>query len=149
MSRRHILGTLVITSLLTLGIAAPAAAASSIDYVALGDSYSSGVGAPGQVGLCQQSPYGYPGQWAGRNRPRTFVNLTCGGAPTDDVRNLQVPLLSRGADLITITIGGNDAGFGRTLGACLVGTDADCTAAVVAAETDLRATLPAKLDATY
>src|SRR3954451_7078064 len=120
MSRRHILGTLVITSLLTLGIAAPAAAASSIDYVALGDSYSSGVGAPGQGGICLQSPNGYPGQWASRNKPKSFTNLSCGRAVTGDVRNLQAPLMSRSADLISITIGGNDAGFAPTVLSCQV-----------------------------
>jgi len=152
MSRRHLVLSCLAIPLLVLLAGSPAAAATTshhTDYVALGDSYSAGVGAPGQVGPCQQSPYGYPGQWAGRHRPRTFVNLTCGGATTDDVRNLQIPLLSRQADLISITIGGNDAGFGETLLACLTGTDATCAAVVAAAETDVRATLPAKLDATY
>ena len=62
MRRTTVLGTLVTTSLLTLSIASPAAAAAGdVDYVALGDSYSSGVGAPGQSGLCLRSPNGYPG----------------------------------------------------------------------------------------
>ena len=72
MSRRHlVLGCLAIPLLLTLAGAPPAAATRShhTDYVALGDSYSAGVGAPGQVGLCLRSPNGYPGQWAGRQPP--------------------------------------------------------------------------------
>ncbi|MBM2621605.1 SGNH/GDSL hydrolase family protein [Actinoplanes sp. LDG1-06] len=146
------LGMLVTSSLLTLGIAAPAAAAASYastDYVALGDSYSSGVGAPGQSILCFQSKQGYPGQWAARNKPKSFTNLSCGGAETGDVRNLQVPLLSRSADLISITIGGNDAGFASTVLGCQVGTDASCAAQVTSARTDITSSLPAKLDATY
>lgn len=149
MSRRHILGTLVTTSLLTLGIAAPAAAASSIDYVALGDSYSSGVGAPGQSGLCLQSPNGYPGQWAARNAPRSYTNLTCSGAETGDVLDAQAPLIPGGADLISITIGGNDAGFASTVLSCQVSSDASCARTVANAEADIGATLGGKLDATY
>ncbi|WP_433295488.1 SGNH/GDSL hydrolase family protein [Actinoplanes sp. CA-030573] len=150
MSRAHlVLGCLVTVSLATLGVAAPAAAASSVDYVALGDSYSSGVGAPGQTGLCLQSPNGYPGQWVSRNAPRSFTNLACGGAVTGDVRNLQVPLVPGGADLISITIGGNDAGFAPTVLSCQVSSDAACAQKVADAEADISATLPAKLDATY
>jgi lysophospholipase L1-like esterase len=149
MSRSHVLGTLIATSLLSLAIAAPAAAASSVDYVALGDSYSSGVGAPGQVGLCLQSANGYPGQWVSRNQPKSFTNLACGGAVTGDVISYQAPFIPRGADLISITIGGNDAGFASTVLGCQVSSDAACAQKVAAAESDIRATLPAKLDATY
>ncbi|MET0418517.1 MAG: SGNH/GDSL hydrolase family protein [Actinoplanes sp.] len=153
MSRRlFVLGCLVISSLLTLGIAAPATAApayADTDYVALGDSYSSGVGAPGQSGLCLRSPYGYPRQWVARNNPKSFTDLTCGGAVTGDVRSQQVPRLSSGADLITITIGGNDAGFAPTVLSCQVSSDAACAQTVANARADITATLPAKLDATY
>jgi lysophospholipase L1-like esterase len=148
--RLSLLGCLVsVLSLFTLGLAAPAGAASSIDYVALGDSYSSGVGAPGQSILCFRSPQGYPGQWAARNKPKSFTDLSCGGAETGDVRNLQVPFLSSGTELISITIGGNDAGFASTVLGCQVGTDAACAAKVATARTDITSSLPAKLDATY
>ncbi|NMO51220.1 SGNH/GDSL hydrolase family protein [Actinoplanes sp. TBRC 11911] len=152
MSRRlTLLGCLVTTTVLCLGVAAgPATAASAdVDYVALGDSYSSGVGAPGQRGLCFQSPNGYPGQFANATRPRSFTNLTCGGAVTGDVRNLQVPFLSSGADLISLTIGGNDAGFAPTVLSCQVSSNEACAAKVAQARADIEATLPAKLDATY
>jgi lysophospholipase L1-like esterase len=150
MSRRHlVLGCLVTTSLLCLGVAAPAAAASATDYVALGDSYSSGVGAPGQVGLCLQSSNGYPGQWVSRNSPKSFTNLACGGAVTGDVVNTQVPFIPSGTDLISITIGGNDAGFAPTVLSCQVSSDAACAQTVADAKADITGTLPAKLDATY
>jgi lysophospholipase L1-like esterase len=151
MSRRlTFLGCLVTTTVLFLGVAGPAAATSSdVDYVALGDSYSSGVGAPGQHGLCLQSPNGYPAQFAERTKPKTFTNLACGGAETGDVRNLQVPFLRSSADLISITIGGNDAGFAPTVLGCQFTTDAACAQKVAQASNDIEATLPAKLDATY
>jgi len=105
--------------------------------------------APAQSGLCLQSPNGYPGQWVSRNAPKSFTNLSCGGAVTGDVRNLQVPLIPRGADLISITIGGNDAGFAPTVLSCQVSSDASCAQKVADAEADIRSTLPGKLDATY
>jgi lysophospholipase L1-like esterase len=150
--RLTVLGCLVTSSLLVLGLAAPAAGASSFadtDYVALGDSYSSGVGSPGQVGLCLRSPNGYPGQWVSRNDPKSFTNLSCGGAVTGDVRNLQIPFLSSRADLISITIGGNDAGFASTVLTCTVASDATCAASVANAREDITTSLAAKLDATY
>ena len=153
MSRRlTFFGCLVTTTVLSLGVAGPATAASSyadVDYVALGDSYSSGVGAPGQRGLCLQSPNGYPGQFATRNEPKSFTNLSCGGAVTSDVRNLQVPLMSSSADLISITIGGNDAGFAPTVLGCQISSDAACADKVAQARDDIENTLPAKLDSTY
>jgi lysophospholipase L1-like esterase len=153
MSRRSLfLGCLVTSSLLTALAATPASAASAYadtDYVALGDSYSSGVGAPGQVGTCLRSPYGYPGQWATANQPKSFTNLACSGAVTDDVRNTQVPQISSSADLISITIGGNDAGFAPTVLSCEFSSDAACATTVANAEAGISATLAAKLDATY
>jgi lysophospholipase L1-like esterase len=147
--RNLVLGCVASTSLLALFAASPAAAASNVDYVALGDSYSSGVGAPGQTGSCLRSPNGYPGQWAAANSPQSFTNLACSGATTDDVLSTQVPALSSGADLITITIGGNDAGFAPTVLSCEVSSDASCAATVAAAENDINQSLGAKLTATY
>jgi lysophospholipase L1-like esterase len=140
MGRR--LGCLVTSTLLSLAMSTPAAAAvnpADTDYVALGDSYSSGVGAPGQSILCFRSSRGYPGQWAARNNPKSFTDLSCGGAETSDVRNLQIPFLRSSADLISITIGGNDAGFAPTVIGCQVGSDAAY----------ITTTLPGKLDSTY
>jgi lysophospholipase L1-like esterase len=153
MSRRStVLGSLVISTLLTVLVAAPAAAASSattVDYVALGDSYSSGVGAPGQTGICLRGSNGYPAQWARHNDPATYRNVACGGAVTSDVRTFQVPYLSSKTDLVSITIGGNDAGFASTVISCTIGTDASCAATVASARTYVTQTLPGALDATY
>jgi lysophospholipase L1-like esterase len=149
MSRSHLaLGCLAALSV--IGLAAPAAeAASSVDYVALGDSYSSGVGAPGQTGLCLRSSNGYPGQWVSRNSPRSFTDLTCSGAETRDVLAGQAPFIPSGADLISITIGGNDAGFATTVLTCQVSSDAACAKTVADAESGITATLGGKLDHTY
>ena len=77
---------------LTLGLAAavtgtgtPAKAATSVRYVALGDSYSSGVGAGDESGSCDQSPNAYGPLWASANSPASFTFATCSGATTSSV----------------------------------------------------------------
>ncbi|MEU4622131.1 SGNH/GDSL hydrolase family protein [Actinoplanes sp. NPDC023801] len=145
----RIVSVLVTTSVLSLALAAPAQAASSIDYVALGDSYSSGVGAPGQSGTCLRSNNSYGPRWAAANSPASFQFLACGGAVTDDVRTKQVPAMRDGADLVSITIGGNDAGFAPTVLTCLTSSDSACAAKVNQGKTYVANTLPGKLDATY
>lgn len=150
--RLSLLGCLVTPSLLALAVATPATAATGFaatDYVAMGDSYTSGVGAPGQSVLCLRSPHGYPGQWTSRNQPKSFTDLSCGGAKTADVRSYQVPFLSSGADLISITIGGNDAGFAPVVLSCQVASDAACAEKVADARAEITAVLPGRLDATY
>ncbi len=152
MSRRTttVLACLVTSSLLTVLAATPAvAAASTVDYVAMGDSYSSGVGAPGQSGLCLRSPRSYTAQWAARNDPASFRTVACGGATTGDVRTWQVPFLSKRTDLVTITIGGNDAGFADTVVACTVGSEATCAGKVDSGRDYITRTLPGLLDRTY
>ncbi|MFC7527630.1 SGNH/GDSL hydrolase family protein [Actinoplanes sp. GCM10030250] len=148
MRTANVLATLVTSTVLSLALAAPAQAA-SIDYVALGDSYSSGVGAPGQSGTCLRSNSSYAAQWAGRNSPSSFQFLACGGAKTDDVLKTQVPAIKSGADLISITIGGNDAGFAPTVLTCLTSSDSACATKVAQGRTYVANTLPGKLDATY
>ncbi|GLY06017.1 SGNH/GDSL hydrolase family protein [Actinoplanes sp. NBRC 101535] len=143
-----VLATLVTSSILSLALGTPARAA-SVDYTALGDSYSSGVGASGQSGSCLRSNYSYAAQWAAKNSPTSFQFLACSGATTDDVLSTQIPTLSSGADLISITIGGNDAGFAPTVITCLTSSDAACVAKVNAGREYIQNTLPGKLDTTY
>jgi lysophospholipase L1-like esterase len=148
MSRATVLACLVSSSVLALTVAASPAQAAGIDYVALGDSYSSGVGAPGQSGSCLRSNYAYGAQWAAKNNPTSFQFLACSGAVTDDVVNSQVPAMRSGADLISITIGGNDAGFARVMETCVLLPTSSCLSAVSTAEAFITSQLPAKLDST-
>ena len=152
MSSRHtVLACLVTTSLLTLA-ATPAHASTGYadtDYVALGDSYSSGVGAPGQSGLCLRGSNGYPAQWAEQNDPKTYKNVACSGATTDDVRRQQVPSLTASTDLVTITIGGNDVGFAPVVITCTISSYDVCAARVQEARDYTEEAMAPKLDATY
>jgi lysophospholipase L1-like esterase len=153
MSRRTtVLACLVFSTLLSIIAATPAAAAAprtDWDYVALGDSYSSGVGASGQIGLCLRSANGYPGLWKAANDPKSYRSVACGGATTDSLRGTQLWPLTSGTDLVTLTIGGNDVGFASTVISCTLSSDSACAATVASAMELLDTEIPAKLDATY
>jgi lysophospholipase L1-like esterase len=128
-----------------------AGAASSVSYVALGDSYSSGLGAGSYIsssGSCDRSTNAYPEQWAAANSPASFVSVACAGATTSDVINGQVSALSSATTLVSITIGGNDAGFSSVMETCVLRSTSSCLSAVANAEAFVRNQLPALLDAT-
>jgi lysophospholipase L1-like esterase len=137
-------------------VGAPTAAAGptgTLQYVALGDSYAAGMGAPPYVSSsfsddCLQSNNGYPALLDPKGRIDLQVNATCPGATTTDVTAIldspQNPL-SREIRLVTLTVGGNDLGFAALAGACLAGTQDQCRQAIAAAEgnlTGLRSALP-------
>jgi lysophospholipase L1-like esterase len=134
-------------------VAAPslADAAAPVNYVALGDSYSSGVGAGSYIsssGSCERSTKAYPEQWAGSNAPASFVSVACSGATTADMLSSQVSALSAGTTLVSITIGGNDAGFSSVMETCVLESTSSCVNAVSTAETFVARQLPAKLNTT-
>jgi lysophospholipase L1-like esterase len=134
-----------------LGAAAPAYAA-SVNYAALGDSYSSGVGTNNYdpaSGSCERSPQAYAPLWAAAHAVASFDFAACGGATTDDVRASQLSGLSAATTLVSITIGGNDAGFADVVTTCQLGTDGACDVAVAASRAYATAVLPGKLDQTY
>ena len=63
--------------------------------------------------------------------------------------NSQVNALSASTTLVTITIGGNDAGFADVITSCRFGSTSSCTNAVNTAKAFATSTLPGRLDATY
>lgn len=130
-------------------VAAPARAADPTDYAALGDSYSSGVGTVAASGTCARSPQGYPQLWVDTHAVSSFAFVACSGATTDDVLANQLDALNGGTDLVTISIGGNDAGFASTILTCKFGSDSDCLTALGRADTYIDTVLPGKLDRTY
>jgi lysophospholipase L1-like esterase len=149
MRQRRLAFTSSVITLLFLGLFVSPAQAAAVDYVALGDSYSSGLGTPGARGLCLRSPQGYPQLWADDHQVSSFRTAACSGAVTDDVRTFQVWALNSGTDAVTITIGGNDVGFAEAMITCTLASDASCIAAVNRGRDYARNTLPGKLDATY
>jgi lysophospholipase L1-like esterase len=134
-----------------LVLVAPTAAhaATVVNYVALGDSYASGLGAGGETGPCSQSPNAYPVLWAAAHAPTSFVNATCSGATTTSVVNTQLGGLNASTTLVSITVGGNDVGFSTIMSTCVLQGTTACVNAVQAAENVAQTTLPAQLDAVY
>ena len=129
--------------------ATTASAAGAVNYVALGDSYSSGVGAGDYIsssGSCQRSTRAYPEQWADANGPASFVSAACSGATTADVLSSQVSALSGSTTLVSITIGGNDAGFSSVMETCVLASTSSCLNAVATAETFISTELRGRLD---
>lgn len=121
-----------------------------IDYVALGDSHAAGTGAGGyrlESGNCLRSQEAYAEQIAIDNRA-SFTSAACSGATTADIAS-QAAALNDGTDLVTVQIGGNDAGFSTLLGACISGTDADCDVALTSATAFMHGQLGAQLDGAY
>lgn len=136
----------------TLAPGAAAAAAPAADYVALGDSYASGTGTrtyDPASGDCLRSPAAYPELWVDAHDVATFVFDACSGATTADLLATQLTNLSVETDLVTVSIGGNDAGFSQVIGECQVGGPQQCDAAIERAETFIVEELPARLDDVY
>ncbi len=125
--------------------------ASSLEvrYVALGDSYSAGTGAGRYTAAgrrCERSASAFPQLWAARHHPASFVSVACAGATTATVRTSQLSALSARTTLISITIGGNEAGFSQVMETCVFQLPGACVKAVNTAESSVRKVLPGRLD---
>lgn len=137
-----------------LALAAPASAQSNVkqsnvNYVALGDSYSSGVGAGdyySSSGDCDRSANAYSVLWANANDPASYVSEACSGATTGDVISSQLSALSSSTSLVSITIGGNDVGFSSVMETCVLDSTSDCVSAIDTAEGEMTSELPGDLN---
>ncbi len=157
MRRRRFMVSAVV--LAALGAVAVTGAAARADeqgtYVALGDSYASGVGAgPYEDGACLRSVgRSYPARWAaghaGGAQQLGLVDRTCAGATIDTVRRDQLAALDARTRWVTVTVGGNDAGFSSTLQQCLQGGDAACHSAARTSIGTMTTRLPGALDGLY
>ena len=132
-------------------LAAPASAAAPT-YVALGDSYSSGVGTRAYLAdgtSCQRSVYAYPSLIA-RARGYALNFRACSGAKVADVTSKQLGALSASTAYVTISVGGNDAGFASVLTTCAQPSWAShCGAAIDKAQSYIKGTLPRSVRALY
>ncbi|GAB3909204.1 hypothetical protein GCM10029964_110380 [Kibdelosporangium lantanae] len=136
---------------LGLTVLSTPALAAGANYVSLGDSYSSGVGTGGPYsgGNCSRSSTAYPQLWANSHSPASFTFAACSGARTGDVLSSQVGSLQSNTTLVTISIGGNDAGFTDVITTCTLNDDTTCVNRVNTAKTFVNNELPAKLDSVY
>jgi lysophospholipase L1-like esterase len=138
-----------------LATAGPASAATlrnasaPVNYVALGDSYSSGLGAGDIIsssGSCDRSSVAYPKLWASAHAPASFAFVACAGATTSTVLATQLSALSAATTLVSITIGGNDVGFQSVMETCVLHSTSTCVRAVTTAEGEVASQLPGELD---
>ena len=130
---------------------AAAANASSYNFVALGDSYSSGVGS-GSYDLsssCDRSSHAYPALYNSATSPSSFTFVACSGATASDIESSQLSSLSSSTTLVSLTDGGNDAGFSTVMEDCILEDDNGCVSAVDSAESYVQNTLPGVLNTLY
>ncbi|MFE9933786.1 SGNH/GDSL hydrolase family protein [Streptomyces sp. NPDC005533] len=151
---RRVLPVLSTLVALTVGLTqqASAAPAAGERFVALGDSYSSGVGAGSYLsdsGSCQRSSKAYPYLWAAANAPASFSFTACSGATTSTVKSSQLAPLNSSTTLVSITAGGNDVGFANVMQTCVLQSEATCVSAVNNAITQINNTLPGSLSSLY
>jgi GDSL-like Lipase/Acylhydrolase family len=119
------------------------------DYVALGDSYSSGTGAGAyNEPTCWRSSYSYPALLAKAHPQWIFKDRTCYGAETYQVTHGQAEALSENTKWVTYTIGGNDSGFRDVLEACgsPFSTTTTCMELLATEKGFIENTLPKRLD---
>jgi lysophospholipase L1-like esterase len=134
--------------LLSPGVAHAAAP----NYVALGDSYASGVGTRTYIessGSCQRSTKAY----AYVDAVRIGANLTfvaCSGARVADVTANQLSSVTSSTNLVSVQVGGNDAGFSSVITECAKPSWlGDCSGAVANANSIITNTLPGRLNSLY
>ncbi|MFM9595340.1 SGNH/GDSL hydrolase family protein [Streptomyces scabiei] len=157
--RRSRLAAYLTSLLLAAGAALTGAAtahasqqAAATGYVALGDSYSSGVGAGSYLsssGDCKRSTKAYPYLWAAANSPSSFTFTACSGARTGDVLANQLGPLGPSTGLVSVSVGGNDAGFADVMTTCVLQSDSSCLARINTAKAYVDSTLPGRLDEVY
>jgi lysophospholipase L1-like esterase len=145
---RRLVGAVTVVCALSGGVTA---AALADNYVALGDSYSSGTGTRDYSlnSGCQRGPYAYPALIKA-DRPGTNLTfVACSGAKTGDVLANQVQSLSATTNIVTITIGGNDAGFSSVITKCAEPWPVSCDGDITNAQNYINNTLPGNLNSVY
>jgi hypothetical protein len=138
--------TVVAVSFLVL--ATPAGAAAADRYVALGDSFASGVGTGSYTlsSSCRRSVYAYPYLVAQQRPDTTLAFVACSGARTSDVMANQIQSVTATTSVVSVTVGGNDIGFADLIVQC---TLSDCSAALDSTRASLPNVLPSRLDMVY
>ncbi|WP_328611284.1 SGNH/GDSL hydrolase family protein [Amycolatopsis sp. NBC_00345] len=114
--------TVLVAVFAAAGLTAPAASGAATahpNYVAVGDSFAAGPLIPHQTGgSCLRSSSNYPARLAATLKVATFTDVTCSGAATTSLAS-QYPALNANTDLVTLTIGANDAGLFQAVLNCV------------------------------
>jgi lysophospholipase L1-like esterase len=119
-----------------------------LDYVALGDSYSSGTGTGDYFDdECRRSVKAYP-QLLAKGLGAELEFAACSGATTADLLAEQLDSLDAETDLVTVTIGGNDIEWANAIKACITPL-LNCIDDIEASEALVQNELPGLLDGAY
>ena len=152
MARRRALATAALACATALVVQVAPAQAAPPSYVALGDSYSSGTGTRSYLADgtdCLRSVYAYPSLIAS-SRGYALSLRACSGATVADVRSGQLPALTASTAYVTISVGGNDAGFADVITECaLPGWVSNCYGKIDSARAFISGTLPSRLQSLY
>jgi lysophospholipase L1-like esterase len=154
LARSRLLAVIAAPLALLAALLAPTspAQAAGESYVALGDSYASGTGTRSYINdgtSCQRSTYAYPSLIAAQ-KGYALNFKACSGAKIPDVTNNQISALTSTTRFVTISVGGNDAGFSGVLTECaLPGWASNCNGKIDTAQAFLNNTLPGQLNTLY
>lgn len=129
----------LLATVLAVGVLPGTATASAqgdpgtLSVLVLGDSYSAGNGAGSYLGAptCHRSAANYGRQFerlveVSGGPSTTVATIACSGAVTSDIlkprggRPAQVTQVDGNEDVVLLTIGGNDVGFGTIVATCLL-----------------------------
>ena len=133
---------------LLLVFATPAGALAADRYVALGDSFSSGVGTGSYTlsSACKRGVYAYP-YLVSQQRPNTALDfVACSGATTSDLMANQIQSVTTTTSIVSVTIGGNDIHFADLITQCTLG---DCSAALDSTRATAATVLDPRLNTVY
>jgi lysophospholipase L1-like esterase len=133
---------IALTGFVTAGALPAAATPGIIPYVALGDSYAAGQGAPPYdlSEACKRSSKGYPALLDDAESRIVLPdqdNVACSGATTSEVILKQLSALKSDPQLVTLTVGAANLGLSAVAAACIGGTLPDCLAAIEPAQREL------------
>jgi lysophospholipase L1-like esterase len=154
LARSRLLAVLAAPLALLAALLAPTttAHAAGPSYVALGDSYASGTGTRSYISdgsSCQRSTYAYPSLIAAQ-KGYALNFKACSGATIPTVTNTQLSALTSTTRFVTISVGGNDAGFSSVITECAQpGWASDCDGAIDGAQSFINTTLPGRLSTLY
>lgn len=154
LARSRLLAVIAAPLALLAALLAPTtpAQAAGESYVALGDSYASGTGTRSYISdgtSCQRSTYAYPKLIAAQ-KSYVLNFQACSGATIPTVTNNQLGALTGTTRFVTISVGGNDAGFSGVLTECAQpGWMSNCNGAIDGAQSFINNTLPGRLNTLY
>jgi lysophospholipase L1-like esterase len=152
MGRLMALAAVAVAAAVLIAAGPPVGAGGANEYVALGDSYASGVGSRtyfADSGSCYRSPASYPATVAAA-AGLALDFRACSGAKVADVMSGQLPAVTAGTDFVTVTVGGNDLNFAPVLTECAKPRwSGTCTNAINDALVILRTLLPDRLTGLY